>query len=155
MDNIKFHLHKVFRETEDVTFYDISVPKSNASDLVIHETAAVSPPNDKNDNKQFYIHYHQIDNNRVISGERTFELINFNWNKPYQIINLKRKSGALVIPKGTYHRSVSGINGSIVINQAIRDDLFNAEMEFKPVSMADDHKLNELILNTKPYIVNK
>ena len=155
MDNIKFHLHKVFRETEDVTFYDISVPESNASDLVVHETAAVSPPNDKNDNKQFYIHYHQIDNNRVISGERTFELLNFNWDRPYQIVNLKRKSGALVIPKGTYHRSVSGINGSIVINQAIRDDLFNAEMEFKPVSLADDHKLNELILNTKPYIVNK
>jgi len=155
MNNIKFHLHKVFRETEDVTFYDISVPESNASDLVVHETAAVSPPNDKNDNKQFYIHYHQIDNNRVISGERTFELLNFNWDRPYQIVNLKRKSGALVIPKGTYHRSVSGINGSIVINQAIRDELFNADMEFKPVSLADDHKLNELILNTKPYIINK
>ena len=155
MDNIKFHLHKVFRETEDVTFYDISVPKSNASDLVIHETAAVSPPNDKNDNKQFYIHYHQVDNNRVINGERTFELINFNWDKPYQIINLKRKSGALMIPKGTYHRSVSGMSGSIVINQAIRDELFNADMEFKPVSMVDDHKLNELILNTKPYVINK
>ena len=155
MNNIKFHLHKVFRETEDVTFYDISVPESNASDLVVHETAAVSPPNDKNDNKQFYVHYHQIDNNRVISGERTFELLNFNWDRPYQIVNLKRKSGALVIPKGTYHRSVSGINGSIVINQAIRDELFNADMEFKPVSLADDHKLNELILNTKPYIINK
>ena len=47
------------------------------------------------------------------------------------------------------------MNGSIVINQAIRDELFNADMEFKPVSMADDHKLNELILNTKPYIINK
>ena len=155
MSDVKFHKHKVFRETEDVTFYDISVPQSNASDLVIHETTAISPPDDKYGNKQFYIHYHQIDNNRVISGERTFELINFNWERPYQIIHLKRKSGALVIPKGTYHRSVSGINGSIVINQAIRDDLFNAELEFTPVSLSNDKKLNELIINIKPYIVNK
>ena len=86
MDNVKFHLHKVFRETEDVVFYDISVSGSNASDLVIHETAATSPPDDVNGNKQFYIHYHQIDNNRVLSGERTFELVNFDWEKPYHII---------------------------------------------------------------------
>ena len=98
--NIKFHLDRVFRETEDVVFYDISIPNSNASDLVIHKTAATSPPDD-NGNKQFYIHYHQIDNNRVISGERTFELINFNWDNPYQIIHLQRESGALTIPKGT------------------------------------------------------
>ena len=75
--NIKFHLDKVFRETEDVVFYDISISNSNASDLVIHKTSATSPPDDRNGNKQFYVHYHQVDNNRVISGERTFELVNF------------------------------------------------------------------------------
>ena len=97
--DIKFHLDRVFRETEDVIFYDISIPDSNASDLVIHKTAATSPPDDDNGNKQFYIHYHQIDNNRVISGERTFELINFNWDNPYQIIHLQRESGLLQYPK--------------------------------------------------------
>ena len=60
--DIKFQLDNVFRETENVTFYDISVINSNASDLVIHKTAAKSPPDDKNGNKQFYIHYHQVDN---------------------------------------------------------------------------------------------
>ena len=155
MDNVKFHLNKIFRETEDVVFYDISVSGSNASDLVIHETAATSPPDDANGNKQFYIHYHQIDNNRVLSGERTFELINFNWNNPYHIIHLQRESGALAIPKGTFHRSVSGITGSIVINQAIRDDLFKADTEFKPISIFDDSRLNEIILNTKPIIHKK
>ena len=49
------------------------------------------------------------------------------------IVHLSRDSGALMIPKGTYHRSVSGINGSVVINQAIRDDLFQSEKEFEPV----------------------
>ena len=44
--DIKFHHDRVFRETEDVVFYDISIPDSNASDLVIHETAATSPPDD-------------------------------------------------------------------------------------------------------------
>ena len=148
--NIKFHLDKVFRETEDVTFYDISITNSNASDLVIHKTAATSPPDDNNGNKQFYVHYHQVDNNRVISGERTFELVNFEWENPYQIIRLKRESGALTIPKGTFHRSVSGLLGSIVINQAIRDDLFEAESEFEPVSICSNKKLSEIILNTQP-----
>ena len=51
--DIKFHHDRVFRETEDVVFYDISIPDSNASDLVIHKTAATSPPDDSNGNKQF------------------------------------------------------------------------------------------------------
>ena len=152
MDKLKFHMHTVFRETENVVFYDISIPQCNASDLVIHESAATSPPNDSNGNKQFYIHHHQIDNNRVIEGERTFELINLDWDNPYQIVHLKRNNGALVIPKGTYHRSVSGLDGSIVINQAIRDDLFKPDLEFKPVSISDNQKLNEVIINTKPII---
>ena len=152
---IKFHLDKVFRETEDVTFYDISIDKSNAADLVVHKTAATSPPDDEDGNKQFYVHYHQIDNNRVISGERTFELVNFEWENPYQIIRLKRENGALTIPKGTFHRSVSGLSGSIVINQAIRDDLFKAESEFKPLSISNNRKLREIILNAQPLIHKK
>ena len=67
-------------------------------------------------------------------------------------MHLSRDSGALMIPKGTYHRSISGIHGSVVINQAIRDDLFQSEKEFKPVSVRDDEKLNEILLNIKPLI---
>ena len=36
MSDIQFKKHRVFRETEDVIFYDISVDESNASDLVVH-----------------------------------------------------------------------------------------------------------------------
>ena len=46
MSDIHFKKHRVFRETEDVIFYDISVDESNAADLVVHTGAAVSPPND-------------------------------------------------------------------------------------------------------------
>ena len=45
MSDVHYKKHVVFRETEDVIFYDISVEESNASDLVVHTGAAVSPPN--------------------------------------------------------------------------------------------------------------
>ena len=153
MKNIHIHKQKVFRETEDVLFYDITIKESNASDLVIHDSAAVSPPDDDLGNKQFYVHYHQIDNNRVVHGSRIFELINFDWDKPYHIIKLTRNSGALRIPKGTFHRSISSDIGSIVINQSERDDLFQTKKEFQPVSVIKNEKLAYILKNIKPVIV--
>ena len=55
MSSIIFRKHRVFKETDDVTFYDISVEECNATDLVIHEGTAVSPPPDCVGGKQFYI----------------------------------------------------------------------------------------------------
>ena len=152
MSDVEFRKHRVFRETQDVIFYDISVEESNASDLVVHEGPAISPPDDAVGAKQFYIHYHQVDNNRVVSGERTFELVNRDWKYPYHIVHLNRTSGALVIPTNTYHRSISGENGSIVINQAVRDDLFRPESEFRPVSAAEDIELYDILTKEKPVI---
>ena len=40
----------------------------------MHTGKATSPPDDVVGAKQFYIHKHQVDHNRVVSGERTFEL---------------------------------------------------------------------------------
>ena len=152
MSDVEFRKHRVFRETQDVIFYDISVEESNASDLVVHEGPAISPPDDAVGAKQFYIHYHQVDNNRVVSGKRTFELVNRDWKYPYHIVHLNRTSGALVIPTNTYHRSISGENGSIVINQAVRDDLFRPESEFRPVSAAEDIELYDILTKEKPVI---
>ena len=153
MKNINLHKHKIFRKTKNVLFFDITMPESNASDLVIHDSSAVSPPDDSLGNKQFYVHYHQVDNNRVVHGSRTFELINFDWDRPYQIVKLDRNSGALKIPKKTYHRSVSCDDGSIVINQSERDDLFQAKKEFKPVSIAKNKKLAYILKTVKPIII--
>ena len=152
MSDVEFRKHRVFRETQDVIFYDISVEESNASDLVIHDGPAISPPDDVVGAKQFYIHYHQVDHNRVVSGESTFELVNRDWKYPYHIVHLNRTSGALVIPTNTYHRSISGENGSIVINQAVRDDLFRPESEFRPVSAAEDIELYDILTKEKPVI---
>ena len=152
MSDVHYVKHRVFRETQDVIFYDISVEKSNASDLVVHTGKAISPPDDAVGAKQFYIHKHQTDHNRVVSGERTFELVNFDWKYPYHIVHLNRQSGALMIPTHTYHRSVSGDTGSIVINQAIRKEGFDAKYEFIPVSSASDKLLYDILLNEKPIV---
>ena len=152
MSDVHYKKHVVFRETQDVIFYDISVEESNASDLVIHSGPAMSPPNDSVGAKQFYIHSFQDDYNRVVSGERTFELVNYDWKYPYHIVNLNVHNGALLIPRGTYHRSVSGQYGSIVINQAKRYDGFSAETEFIPVSCATNKKLYDALVREKPVI---
>ena len=57
------------------------------------------------------------------------------WDEPHHIIYLNRFMGALQIPIGTFHRSISGNDGSIVINQAIRDEEFKSSTEFDPVSI--------------------
>ena len=152
MSDVQFKKHRVFRETEDVIFYDISVDESNASDLVVHTGAAVSPPDDLVGAKQFYIHQYQDDYNRVVSGERQFELVNFDWKYPYHIVHLNVHSGALIIPKNTYHRSQSGENGSIVINQAKRYEGFEPKQEFIPVSAAEIMQLYKVLLHEKPVI---
>ena len=152
MSDVLFRKHRVFRETQDVIFFDISVEESNASDLVVHDGAAISPPNDTVGAKQFYIHYHQTDFNRVVQGERQFELVNFDWKYPYHIVHLNRSSGALVIPTKTYHRSISGENGSIVINQSSRTEGFDHGTEFIPVSAAENKKLYEILKHEKPVI---
>ena len=46
MSEVNFKKHRVFRETDSVIFYDISVENSNASDLVVHDGPAISPPDD-------------------------------------------------------------------------------------------------------------
>ncbi len=142
----------MFRETDGVIFYDISVDESNAADLVVHEGPAQSPPPDCVGGKQFYIHSFQDDYNRVVSGTRMFELVNEEWKFPYHIVHLDVHSGALIIPRGTFHRSVSGKDGSIVINQAKRYDGFDPSAEFYPVSCAECMKLYNILKNEKPVI---
>ena len=152
MSEVHFKKHRVFRETQDVIFYDISVDESNASDLVIHDGPATSPPDDMVGAKQFYIHKYQDDYNRVVSGERQFELVNFDWKYPYHKVHLNRASGALMIPKLTYHRSKSGESGSIVINQSQRYEGFDSESEFIPVSCASVPKLYKVLMHEKPVV---
>ena len=133
---------KVFRETPQVSFFDADIEGSNGTDVVIHNGNAISPPND-GANEQYYVHKYQIDHNLVIKGSRIFTLLNPEWDEPHHIIYLNRAMGALQIPIGTFHRSVSNQDGSIVLNKAIRDEKFKPENEFKPISVRGRKDLQE------------
>ena len=128
---LKFFPINIFRETTKVTFFDAGIDTSNGSDVVIHSGEAISPPDDFKD-EQYYVHNNQIDYNLVITGERKFVLINPAWDEPHHVIFLNRSMGALEIPIGTFHRSISGKEGSIVLNQPKRDKFFDPAREFIP-----------------------
>ena len=129
---IKITDERVFKKTKGVFFSDIGVEGSNALDLVEHEGRSVSPPNTRPGLKQWYYHKHQTDNNRVLRGERLFELFNSSWKQPHWFVFLDPTIGALEIPPRCYHRSISGKKGSLLINHAIRDEAFDESKEFDP-----------------------
>jgi len=51
--------------------------------------------------------------------------------------------GALQIPIRTYHRSDSGKEGSIVLNQATRDNSFDQTKESSPISLRSNKQLRK------------
>ena len=81
---LRFFPTTIFRETPKVTFFDAGLEASNGCDVVIHSKKAISPPDDFKD-EQYYVHNHQIDHNLVITGERTFVLVNPEWDKPHPV----------------------------------------------------------------------
>lgn len=115
--------------------FDARVPHSNGTD-VVHNGPAISPP-DVDGAVQYYVHQHQVDHNLVLRGRRTFILLNPAWDQPHHVIELERAMGALAIPVGTYHRSISGEEGSLVLNQSIRDNAFSYATEFIPVNLRE------------------
>lgn len=141
-----------FRDTPSVQFFDITVPASNARDLVFHEGPAISPNNDENDYWQFYLHPHQEDNLLALSGGRTFHLINFEWQQPYHVVRLAANRHILRIPPGTFHRSESDLKGSLVINQAVRSEQASVKSEFRVYSSGKIPKLKRFldIKNLRP-----
>lgn len=142
--------YEKFRDTPSVSFYDITVPGSNARDLVIHDGPAVSPNNTADGYWQFYMHPHQEDNLLALSGGRTFYLVNFAWDYPFHMVRLESKGDILRIPPGTFHRSVSDPKGSIVLNQAVRSVETTVEQEFRVYSSAEIPRLLQVTSQTAP-----
>lgn len=132
--------HK-FRDTPSVRFFDITIPNSNARDLVFHEGPAVSPNDSSEGYWQFYLHPNQEDNLLALSGGRTFYLVNFSWKTPFHIVRLKANGDILRLPPGTFHRSVSDSQGSLVLNQAVRTASATVESEFRVYNSGDIPRL--------------
>ena len=121
-----------FRDTPAVRFFDVTIGSSNARDLVVHSGPAISPPNhSESGDWQFYLHPHQEDNLLAASGGRTFYLVNFAWEQPFHIVRLAAGGDILRIPPGTFHRSISDLDGSVVLNQAVRDQGASLAREFR------------------------
>lgn len=134
-----------FRDTPSVQFFDITVPDSNARDLVCHTGPALSPNNAESGSWQFYLHPRQEDNLLALSGGRTFHLVNFEWAHPYHVVRLDANRHILRIPPGTFHRSESDKNGSVVINQAVRNENAKVESEFRVYDSGEIPKLQDLL----------
>ena len=137
MSDIIFSKERTFRQTDGVHFADITVKDSNGLDLVEHEGFAVSPPNNAIGMKRWYVHEHQTDNNRVVQGQRLFELYDPFFQHRHWYVFLTPETGALMIPPGCFHRSVSGNKGSILINHAIRSEGYDERKEFNPQTNVD------------------
>lgn len=133
-----------FRDTPKVRFFDVTIPKSNARDLVYHEGPAVSPNNTTDNFWQFYLHPHQEDNLLALSGGRTFYLVNFRWETPFHIVRLEAGKEILRIPPGTFHRSISDAEGSVVLNQAVRSAFTTIQKEFRVYNSRKIPKLYEV-----------
>lgn len=131
---IKLSKERTFRRTPGVHFADIGIAGVNGLDLVEHNGASISPPLNEQGRKQWYRHSHQTDNNRCLRGHRLFELWYEPWDIPHWFVMLDEKSGALEIPPFCLHRSYSGNDGSLLINQPIRDYDYDEGTEFIPVT---------------------
>ena len=143
-----------FRDTPSVRFFDVTIDTSNARDLVIHTGPAVSPPNDsKTGAWQFYLHPHQEDNLLAVSGGRTFYLVNLAWEKPFHIVRLDTGGDILRIPTGTFHRSISDSDGSVVLNQAVREPGVSLEREFRTYNSARIPALMKATLTSSPKLL--
>lgn len=139
---ISFHR---FRDTPSVQFFDITVADSNARDLVFHDGPATSPNNSAQGGWQFYLHPNQEDNLLAVSGGRTFYLVNFAWEYPFHEVRLDANRHILRLPPGTFHRSVSDPNGSLVINQAVRTAQATVQSEFRVYNSDDIPRLRRLL----------
>mgnify|MGYP001395535020 CR=1 FL=1 len=147
----RLHVERLFRETPGVHFSDIWVKGQNGLDLVHHKGKAISPPVDGG--KQWYVHKHQTDINRVIWGRRVFELFYTGFMHPRWYVMLDEETGGLEIPPGCLHRSVSCAEGSILLNQAIRDEEFDEKQEFFPVFSVHASKHEPRFLGNKEMII--
>jgi len=135
--------YQKFRDTPSVRFFDITIPNSNARDLVFHDGPATSPNNSAEGFWQFYMHPHQEDNLLALSGGRTFYLVNFTWEYSFHLVRLQANGDILRIPPGTFHRSVSDPGGSLVLNQAVRNNQATIASEFRVYNSGDIPRLLE------------
>lgn len=62
--------------------------------------------------------------------------MNLAWTQPFHVVRLQSGGDILRIPPGTFHRSVSDPDGSVVLNQAVREPGASLLQEFRVYNSA-------------------
>ena len=86
----------------------------------------------------------------AVQGGRTFSLVTFRWNYPFHIVRLEAGGDILRIPPGTFHRSISDEEGSVVMNQAVREPEASVAREFRVYNSGRIPRLMALTSNSAP-----
>ncbi len=73
--------------------------------------------------------------------------MNLAWAQPFHVVRLESGGDILNIPRGTFHRSLSDPDGSVVLNQAIRKPGVCVEREFRVYDSSKIPKLHEVTSN--------
>ena len=139
---------RVLRRTAGVKFDEIvpsDLPNISGIDRVIHKSNSISPgPVEESIppvKRPWYMHPGQDDNLMVLQGTRYIDVFNPNTkekasfiispDKVYKNDKLYYDGPAMVVwPAGIFHRIISGIEGSISVNFATRNNKFNIKDNF-------------------------
>ena len=70
--------------------------------------------------------------------------MNFAWVQPFHTVRLEHGGDILMIPRGTFHRSLSEPDGSVVLNQTIRDPGVCIDREFRVYDSSKILRLSQL-----------
>ena len=70
--------------------------------------------------------------------------MNFAWEQPFYTVRLEHGGDILAIPRGTFHRSLSDLDGSVVLNQPIRDPGVCIDREIRVYDSSNIPRLSQL-----------
>jgi hypothetical protein len=133
-----------FRKTPGVQFDIVPMeflPRVDGIDRVVHEHGADSPGPAGDVARTWYFHPFQEDNLIVLAGQRTAEIYNLEHKRVETFVvtpdgvtrggkSVVEGPSMLVWPTKVFHRILSGPQGSVSINFAVRHPGFDIDRNF-------------------------
>ena len=135
---------KPFRKTEGVSFDILPMqylPRIDGIDRVIHKKRAISPGSVGGIERPWYLHPQQEDNLLVLAGVRMVDIYTLEHRRLEHFVVEPEKvyhndklvydgPAMLVWPTNVFHRIVSGDDGSVSLNFAVRLPGFDIDTNF-------------------------
>ncbi|HWR12141.1 MAG TPA: hypothetical protein VN445_09980 [Rectinemataceae bacterium] len=143
---------KPFRKTEGVSFDILPMkylPKIDGVDRVVHKHGALSPGSVGDVKRPWYLHPQQEDNLLVLRGVRMVDIYSLKHRRlerftvePERIFHndaLVYEGPAMVVwPTNVFHRIMSGDDGSVSLNFAVRLPGFDIDTNFSVYDLDTD-----------------